>query len=419
MATRTTLTQTRIGEATCPPDKSELVLWDSVQPGLIVRVRPSGQKSFALRYRPGGGRDAPVRKLTIGDVGTISLADARKVARQRLGEVAAGRDPTEEGRAKKSEAKLKARSLLSVALTSYDHDLERRGIVNRAQWMSALRRDLLGKIGDVDVRDLDRPRLVGLFRRIADEGRPGAAKDLRTRVAVLLNWCTNEGLIVASPLAGYRNPRRSRSQIVDQAGRAIEDWELPILWRSFEEADDPVFAAYLRALLLTGQRRTETALMCWSGVDLEGGVWTIPAAVAKSARAHRVPVPAELRDVLRAVPRQVGCDLVFPGRGDVPMSGFSKRLLSVYEASREEGLAPWTLHDLRRTVRTGLGALKIMPHIAELALNHALSAELARIYDRHEYWPERVDAAQRWAAHVLALVNGKQGRVVQLRAAEQ
>jgi hypothetical protein len=124
------------------------------------------------------------------------------VARQRLGEVAAGRDPMAEGRARKAEARRKENSLLSVALASYERDLARRAIVNRAHWMSALRRDLLGALGDVDVRDLGRPTLVGLFRRIADGGRPGAAKDLRTRVSVFLNWCANEGLMLASPSLG-------------------------------------------------------------------------------------------------------------------------------------------------------------------------------------------------------------------------
>ncbi len=208
------------------------------------------------------------------------------------------------------------------------------------------------------------------------------------------------------PLAGYRNPRRSRSQIVDRPGRALEDWELPILWRCFDAADDPIFAAYLRVLLLSGQRRTETALMAWANVDLGSGVWTIPANVAKSARAHRVPLPAALRALLLGVPRLLGSDLMFPGRGGVPMSGFSKRLLPVYAEAKGGGLAPWTIHDLRRTVRTGLGGLKVLPHVAELALNHALSGELARTYDRGDYWAERADAAERWAAHVWGLVEG-------------
>jgi integrase len=233
---------------------------------------------------------------------------------------------------------------------------------------------------------------------------------MRTRVAVFLNWCANEGLILASPLAGYRNPRRSRSQIVDRPGRALEDWELPIIWRCFDAASDPIFAAYLLVLLLSGQRRTETALMTWSNVDLGAGMWTIPASVAKSARAHRVPLPSPLQTVLLGVPRLLGSDLVFPGRGGVPMSGFSKRLLPVYAETKRKGLAPWTIHDLRRTLRTGLGALKVLPHVAELVLNHALTGELARIYDRGDYWAERVKAAERWAAHVLELVDDDAAR---------
>ena len=85
MATRS-LTQNAITTAFCPPEKSELRLWDGAQPGLMVRVRTSGSKAYAVRYRPGGGRNAPVRTHTLGDVGSMSLADARKLARRRLGE---------------------------------------------------------------------------------------------------------------------------------------------------------------------------------------------------------------------------------------------------------------------------------------------------------------------------------------------
>ena len=93
------------------------------------------------------------------------------------------------------------------------------------------------------------------------------------------------------------------------------------------------------------------------------------------------------------------------------MSGFSKRLLPVYAETKRKGMAPWTIHDLRRTVRTGLGGLKVLPHVAELVLNHALTGELARIYDRGDYWAERVDAAERWAAHVREMVEAKGGSI--------
>jgi integrase len=84
------------------------------------------------------------------------------------------------------------------------------------------------------------------------------------------------------------------------------------------------------------------------------------------------------------------------------MTGWSPLMRGFREAHPK--LPAFTLHDLRRTVRTGYDRLGIARHVAELALNHALSDDLARVYDRGEYWPERVRAADAWCAHVARVV---------------
>jgi integrase len=170
-------------------------------------------------------------------------------------------------------------------------------------------------------------------------------------------------------------------------------------------------------LLLTGQRRTETALMRWPDLDLDAGVWTIPADVTKSGREHRVPLAREVVALLAGMPRLAGSSLVFPGRNGKAISGWSKRLAPVMVATAAAGMRPWSLHDCRRTFRTGLGRLGVAPHIAELLVNHALSDELAAIYDRGEYQQQRVEAAGRWATHVRGLVEAGASRAVPMRRA--
>lgn len=98
------------------------------------------------------------------------------------------------------------------------------------------------------------------------------------------------------------------------------------------------------------------------------------------------------------------------------MTGWSKRLPEAYAATAKEGVGKWTPHDLRRTMRTGLGRLGVEPVVAELLIDHAISDELARIYDRGAYWQARVDSAQRWADHVCNVVGDKPrvGNVVDL-----
>ena len=93
---------------------------------------------------------------------------------------------------------------------------------------------------------------------------------------------------------------------------------------------------------------------------------------------------------------------VFPGRRAAAMTGWSPLMRRFRQAHPE--LPAFSLHDLRRTYRTGLGRLGVEPHVAELALNHALSDELARTYDLGDYWSERCAAAERWCAHVARVV---------------
>jgi integrase len=169
-------------------------------------------------------------------------------------------------------------------------------------------------------------------------------------------------------------------------------------------------------LLLLGQRRTETAHMAWSDLVLDDGiklwpdlppqrnVWLVRSDITKSGRPHYIPLPSQAIGILRGLPRLNSVDLVFPGRRGRPMTGWSKRLPDVYKLTAKEGIAPWTPHDLRRTMRTGLGRLGVEPVVSELLLDHAISDELTRTYDRGAYWADRVEASQRWADHVLAMV---------------
>jgi integrase len=402
---RIALTAQRIAQATCPPGKNCDDLQDTVLPGLLVRVYKTGTKVFMVRYRVGSGRGAPQRWDRIGDAGAVSLKAAREAARVALGFVAAGGDPAGERRAqaKRDQARL------GPALDAYEASLQRRLVVKTKDRLSLLRRELR-PLGNVDLAAITRNDLVRLIDAIEQDGRPGAAQDLRKNAAVFLSWAVDTGLIHASPLAGWRRPRRTRAQLLSRPGRALADWELPIVWAAAEAAGWP-FGPYLQMLMLLGQRRGETALMAWPDVDLDAGTWTIPATITKSGRVHRVPLPMPAIAILASLPRTMS-PLVFPGRNGRPISGWSKRLPPIVVRTTAAGMAPWTPHDLRRTMRTGLGRLGVDRVVAELLLNHAVSDELAQIYDRGDYWRARVDAAGRWAEHVVGTSQGGDEKVV-------
>jgi hypothetical protein len=116
--------------------------------------------------------------------------------------------------------------------------------------------------------------------------------------------------------------------------------------------------------------------------------------------------------ILETVEPREGRDLLF-GSGKGGYSGWSKSKEQMDEAVKLK--KPWTLHDLRRTGRTGLGMLGVAPHIAEAVLNH-LPPKLMRVYDKNKYEKEKRDALDLWAAHLMRLVSGEKSNVVSLRA---
>ena len=229
---RSRLTTTSIEAAICPPEKTEILLWDAGCPGLAVRVHRSGAKAWCLRYRHGKGRDAPLRRLTLGAVEKLGPAEARLAARKLLGEVAQGQDPAGKAAVDKAEAKATKRAALGAAIDDYEVELTRRQIVKRSEVLSSLRRELRDPLGTgTDVRTLTRKDLVDRLEELG-RTRPGAAGYLRKAATGFLEWLANRGVIPVSPLAGYRKPRRSRAEIVEQTGRALDDAEIKALWRA-------------------------------------------------------------------------------------------------------------------------------------------------------------------------------------------
>jgi hypothetical protein len=143
----------------------------------------------------------------------------------------------------------------------------------------------------------------------------------------------------------------------------------------------------------------------------------VPPARATASRLKANPARTR-RELLAAVPKQSGGDFVFGRGGDTPFSGWSAAKLYLdarIVITTGKALPHWTLHDLRRSMRSGLGKLGVPPHVAELAINH-VKGGVEAIYDRYHYQREIGAALARWAEHVLAIVEGRESNVVALSA---
>ena len=373
--------------------KREDVLFDTVIPGFGVRCQASGRKSFLLQFRFNGHQ----RKMSLGDVRVVGLAAARSRAQQILGQVAAGIDPLES----KREADRAGGRRLDRALEAFAKDQARRKVVKRNEVASLLRRELLNPIGPVDIAKLTRQDLVMRIAEV-EETRPGAASALRSNLTAFLNFAVDAGLLSASPLAGWRKPKPTRAQRLEQTGRVLSDDEIVELWRGTTTNEVRPYYGFLWLLLLTGQRRQETVEMRWEDITERGGmaIWTIPAALAKNGIEHPVPLPPLALEIIKAQPRWSRTPYVFAGRNRNPMGHFSHNKAAFIERT---GMRHFTLHDLRRTYRTGLSSLGVEERVAEAMLNHTRPGLIA-VYNRDDMWEKRLQCAQMWADHIGNLV---------------
>jgi integrase len=168
------------------------------------------------------------------------------------------------------------------------------------------------------------------------------------------------------------------------------------VWLAAPEND---YGNIVKLLLLTGCRRDEIGSLRWSEINLESRIMVIDKARTKNGVEHIVPLPDAALSILQGIVRRENRDHVFGVRNG-GFSGWSKAKAAL---GKTVGIADWRLHDLRRTVRTGLGKLGVQPHVAEAVLNH-LPPKLIRTYDRNTYEAEKRDALDKWATHLKTVV---------------
>jgi len=156
----------------------------------------------------------------------------------------------------------------------------------------------------------------------------------------------------------------------------------------------------VRLLLLTGQRLREVAEMAWSEVDLAKAIWTVPADRMKADANHIVPLAPEAVAILESLPRWTGPFVFSTTGGRRPIANFSG-IKEKFDALMP-GVESWRFHDLRRSMRTGLSALRIPDTVSELCIAHTQKG-LHKVYDRHAYIDEKRHAFEAWENHVLAI----------------
>jgi integrase len=402
------LTDTGLGRLTLKAGETDKIFFDDDIPGFGLRIREGGSRKFVLHYRIGGNQ----RRYTIGAAGVLKVDEARQRARRALVDVGDGKDPAAQKAASKVEAK---NSFKSVA-DDYIEFLKGRMAAGKLKPRSyvEIERHLLKHFEPLHrlvISSITRATIAGRLREIAKKNGTGAADRTRSNVSTFFAWAIGEGICETNPVDGINRQReyveRERSLIVD--GEKPNYDELIAVWKG---APDNEYGKIVRLLILTLCRRDEIGSLGRSEFDKDARLIRLPGTRTKNGRDHVVPLSDAAMAILEPIEPREGRELLF-GSGKGGFSGWSKSKEQMDEAVKIK--KPWTLHDLRRTGRTGLGILGVAPHIAEAVLNH-LPPKLVRTYDRNSYEREKRAALDLWAAHFMGLVSGEKSNVVPLRA---
>jgi integrase len=380
------------------PGEARREVPDGQIPGLYLIVQPSGAKSWAVRYRSGGVS----RKLTLGKFPKLGLTAARRAAQSATLAVSEGRDPADEKReARERVAEDSVPAVVDLFIARHVQPNNR----SASEVQRILKREVITVWPRKSIHEIGRRDVLRLIDGIVDRGAPFMANRVFAALRKMFNWAVERGIIDTSPCAGLKPPAAETSR-----DRVLSDDEIRAFWQATETAGYP-FGPLFRLLLLTGQRREEVAGMRWSEIDLRNAMWRIPKERSKNGRAHDVPLPSPAVDILRGLPRIDCCDLVFTTTARTAVSGHSKakkRLdAAMHDLAGIETTA-WRLHDLRRTVASGMARLGINLPIIEKVLNHVSGSfrGIVGVYQRHEFSEEKRTALEQWARHVQALVQG-------------
>lgn len=353
------LTDLRVQALEADPARHK-IYYDDTLKGFGVRVAKGGTKAFVLSV--GKNRD----RTTIGQYPIVSLAKARDVAKTLLAERQLGRHQPK-------------RTTLDAALKLYTEQHLSKLALRTKKEQERLFKRYLEKLKSKGVADITTADIT----KLTDKAAPSEAEHLHRAAKTFFRWCVGRRLMDRSPLEGLKPPAAWKPR-----DRVLTDDELAEVWNG---TGPDAFGSIVRVLILTGQRRGEVSLIQPEWIEEE--TLTFPAAITKNKREHRIPVGAKAQRALLEAP--------------FSFNGWSKAKARL---DAKTDIAPWTLHDLRRTFASGLQRLGVRMEVTERYLNHVSGSfgGIAGVYQRHSYMDEMRAAAELWETHIASLLHKAQ-----------
>lgn len=399
-----------------PPSTGFIDHPDSKITGFGLRVMKTGLKTFYFQYRFNGKRP----RMGLGRYPDTTLAKARDLAKQADGLLRRGLDPAIHLRLDEDETLAAAdiapeanqTQLFSVALQEYiDKYLAnncRPSTQAEVTW--CLKSTFLQDWASLPIGDITPYHVSEIIDRKLKEGKPSAANHALSYIKTFFSWCVARTKIKASPADKIPKPAKKGAR-----ERYLNAAEIRSLWLATEIEPNPI-AKLVQFALATGQRRGEIAGMRWDELNLKNGYWEIPGSRTKNGLPHVVPLSFLAFDILRTVTKTPMP--MNPGDTEIRYSPFvfpaprtpSKKLTHFTDTKKRldelAKIEPWCIHDLRRTLTTGLSDIGTHPKVKKKLLNHSEN-EVHDLYDRFEYFQERCEALHKWAEYLTKAIAGE------------
>jgi integrase len=256
-----------------------------------------------------------------------------------------------------------------------------------------LRRDVIPYWGAKSIHEIKKRDVSDLVGLIAQRNAHASHRLLKT-LKTFFKWCVGRAVIDFSPAEGLSSGYREASR-----DRVLTDQELAAIILGAREMPRP-YGGIVEFLALTGQRREEVAQLKRDELDEKARTWTIPALRTKNKKGHIVHLSEAAWRMVAGIPEGA---LVFGTSRGKRFQAFGKGKRALDKLC---GVSGWRLHDLRRTIVSGMARLGVPPHVADKILNHQAGtiSGVAAVYQRHDFLAERKEALDRWGAHVEQIV---------------
>jgi integrase len=388
-----------------PPRTGQVDHFDAGYPGLALRISYGGTRTWVWFYRQNG----KLRRLTLGTLEKLSLAEAREAWRLAREQLNKGMEPDPIAPAPSADDAGSVRKVVEEWLRRDQKTNRKSGrparafaeverIMNREVLPHWRNRHLVG-ITPQDVEDL--------IDAIVDRGAITMACRVHARLHRFFRWAAQpqRHLIDVSPMQDMPRPRAEIKR-----KRVLSDDELRAMWNAAGQIGWPMGSA-IQLLVLTGARRDEIGALRWIEIDdKRNQIWLRGDLDRTKNDEDHIPLSAMARELIDGVPRLAGSPFVFSTTKTTPISGWSKvkvRIDALMEEELGRTFEPWRLHDLRRTAATGLERLGVPLQVTEALLGHTAGSKggIAGVYQLHQYAEEKREAIEKWAQHVASLLS--------------